>query len=74
MIYGILLLIYIVHVIKLFKLIFPVEKRLPEEEKYPFSSVGALNTTYRKFWAEPPCLDAARIFEGIYSIGLNSPD
>ena len=74
MIYGILLLIYIAHVIKLFTLIFPVEKRLPEEEKYPFSSVAALNTTYiANFGAELAVVSMLpAFFEGIYSIGHES--
>jgi NNP family nitrate/nitrite transporter-like MFS transporter len=47
MIYAILIIVYIFHVAKSLQVNLPVLKRaVPEEEKYPFSSVAALNTTY----------------------------
>ena len=75
MIYGILLLIYIAHVLKTLHINLPrLKKGFPEEEKYPFSSVAALNTTYiANFGAELAVVSMLpAFFEGIYSIGPES--
>jgi NNP family nitrate/nitrite transporter-like MFS transporter len=46
-IYGVLLSIYAVHIIKTLQINLPILKKgVPEEEKYPWSSVAALNSTY----------------------------
>lgn len=46
-IYGILILIYIAHVLKTLQINLPyLKKGVPEEDKYPWSSVAALNSTY----------------------------
>jgi NNP family nitrate/nitrite transporter-like MFS transporter len=46
-IYGVLVFIYIAHVVKLLQVNLPyLKKGVPEKEKYPWSSVAALNTTY----------------------------
>ena len=46
-IYGLLSLIYIVHVQKLLKVNLPdLKVGIPENKKYPWSSVAALNSTY----------------------------
>lgn len=47
LIYAALALIYLIHVGKLLQLNLPyLKKGVPEHEKYPWSSVAALNTTY----------------------------
>lgn len=47
LIYAVLLIVYFIHVAKSLQVNLPVlRKGVPEEEKYPFSSVAALNTTY----------------------------
>lgn len=47
MIWGVLVVIYIAHVIKLLQVNLPYLKAgVPEKDKYPWSSVAALNTTY----------------------------
>lgn len=47
MIYGLLLTIYIVHVFKVLQVNLPYLKAgVPEEDKYKWSSVAALNSTY----------------------------
>jgi NNP family nitrate/nitrite transporter-like MFS transporter len=46
-IYGILLLIYVVHVVKTLQINLPyLRAGVPEDEKYHWGSVAALNTTY----------------------------
>jgi len=71
-IYGVLLLVYIAHVIKSLQVNLPLlRKGVPEEEKYPFSSVAALNTTYiANFGAELAVVSMLpAFFESIYEIG-----
>ena len=47
MIFGVLAIIYIIHVIKVLKVNLPdLKAGIPEEKKYPWSSVAALNSTY----------------------------
>lgn len=47
LIYAALLIVYFIHVAKSLQVNLPVLKKgVPEKEKYPFSSVAALNTTY----------------------------
>jgi len=47
MVYGVLALIYIAHVVKTLQINLPYLKAgVPEEEKYHWSSVAALNSTY----------------------------
>ncbi len=46
-IYGILALVYIAHAVKTLQINLPyLKKGVPEEDKYPWSSVAALNSTY----------------------------
>ena len=46
-IYAILAIMYIGHVVKVLQVNLPyLKKGVPEEDKYPWSSVAALNTTY----------------------------
>ena len=46
-IYGILLLVYVVHVVKTLQINLPyLRAGVPEDEKYHWGSVAALNTTY----------------------------
>lgn len=71
-IYGVLLLVYIAHVFKSLHVNVPILKKgVPEEEKYPFSSVAALNTTYiANFGAELAVVSMLpAFFESIYEIG-----
>ena len=70
-IYGVLLLIFIAHVIKTLQVNLPVLRRgVPENEKYSFNSVAALNLTYiANFGAELAVVSMLpAFFEGTFSV------
>ena len=69
-IWGILLLFYLVKAYQIIKFNMPrLKAGVPEEEKYPFSSIAALNTTYfANFGAELAVVSMLPMFfEGIFN-------
>lgn len=75
MIFAVLLLIYIAHVIKTLQVNLPILKKgVPEEEKYRWSSVAALNSTYfANFGAELAVVSMLPMFfEHTFSTLMNS--
>lgn len=69
-IYGLLVIIYIGHVIKVLQTNLPLLKAgIPKEKKYPWSSVAALNSTYfANFGAELAVVSMLpRFFESVFS-------
>ena len=69
-IWGILLLFYLVKAYQIIKFNLPrLKAGVPEEEKYPFSSIAALNTTYfANFGAELAVVSMLPMFfEGIFN-------
>jgi len=74
-IWGVLALIYIAHVLKLLQVNLPVLKKgVPEEEKYNWSNVAALNSTYfANFGAELAVVSMLPMFfENVFSGLTNS--
>lgn len=71
-IYGILLLVYVGHVVKTLQVNLPIlRKGVPEKERYSFSTVAALNTTYiANFGAELAVVSMLpAFFEGMFTVG-----
>ena len=70
-IYAVLALVFVAHVVKTLRVNLPyLRKGVPESERYPFSSVAALNTTYfANFGAELAVISVLPIFfEGTFRI------
>lgn len=75
LIYGVLLLVYAAHVVKTLQVNLPVLRRgVAESQRYPFSSVAALNTTYvANFGAELAVVSMLpAFFEATFSLGPES--
>jgi len=71
MIYAALSIIYIMHTVKTLQINLPIlRKGVPEQEKYPFNSVAALNTTYiANFGAELAVVSMLpAFFEGTFTL------
>jgi NNP family nitrate/nitrite transporter-like MFS transporter len=71
LIYAVLAVFYIVHVAKSLQVNLPILRRgVPESERYPFSSVAALNTTYvANFGAELAVVSMLpAFFEGTFTL------
>jgi MFS transporter, NNP family, nitrate/nitrite transporter len=71
-IFGVLGLMYVLHVLKTLQVNLPILKRgVPEAERYPFSSVGALNMTYiANFGAELAVVSMLpAFFESTFLVG-----
>lgn len=74
-IYAVLVIIYIVHVVKVLQVNLPyLKKGVPEEEKYSWNSVAALNSTYfANFGAELAVVSMLPMFfESVFS-GITGP-
>ncbi len=75
-IYGILFLVYIAHAWKTLQINLPyLKKGVPEEDKYPWSSVAALNSTYfANFGAELAVVSMLPMFFEITFKNLTNSD
>jgi MFS transporter, NNP family, nitrate/nitrite transporter len=74
-IFAILVVIYVLHVLKTLQVNIPILRRgVPESEKYPFSSVAALNMTYiANFGAELAVVSMLpAFFESTFLVGPES--
>ncbi|MCZ7555748.1 MAG: MFS transporter [Bacteroidia bacterium] len=75
MIFAILVVIYVMHVLKTLQVNIPILRRgVPEAERYPFSSVAALNMTYiANFGAELAVVSMLpAFFESTFLLGAES--
>jgi MFS transporter, NNP family, nitrate/nitrite transporter len=75
LIYALLLIVFVAHCIKTLQVNLPVLRRgVPESDKYPFSSVAALNTTYvANFGAELAVVSMLpAFFEATFTLGPES--